>query len=203
MFMAYSEPKCWVLPTPGTRASGSRMREAIRSLSALRSMSGSLERRPTTIRKPLLALATTTPCCTTSDGRRGVASDTLFCTCTWAMSGSVPVWKVSVTEARPDELEVELKYSRLSMPVSCCSMTWVTALSVVAALAPGYEADTVTCGGATCGYASTPMLSSEITPASEIRMETTQAKPGWLMKNLDMADQSCASVCDGAASGAG
>ena len=131
------EPKCWVLLTPGTRASGSSTREAIRSLSALRSIAGSLERRPTTRRKPLLALATTTPCCTTSEGSRGVASATLFCTWTWAMSGSVPVSKVRVIETRPDELEVELKYSRLSMPVSCCSMTWVTACSAVRASAPG------------------------------------------------------------------
>ncbi len=30
--------------------------------------------------------------------------------------------------AAPFELEDEVKYSRLSMPVSCCSMTWVTVL---------------------------------------------------------------------------
>ncbi len=51
----------------------------------------------------------------------------------------------------PAELEVELKYSRLSMPVSCCSITWVTVDSIVSALAPGYVAVTVTWGGAMSG----------------------------------------------------
>src|SRR3546814_7866111 len=71
--------------------------------------SGLLERSAAIIRKPGLALATTTPCWTTSDGRRGVASATLFCTCTWAMSGSVPGLKVSVIEARPLVLDEEMK----------------------------------------------------------------------------------------------
>ena len=45
------------------------------------------------------------------------------------------------------------------MPVSCCSMTWVTARSTVSALAPGIAgADTPTCGGAMFGYDSTPRL---------------------------------------------
>ena len=66
----------------------------------------------TTIRKPALALATTTPCWVTSDGSRGVASATLFCTCTWAMSGSVPLSKVSVMLERPLALDDELKYKR-------------------------------------------------------------------------------------------
>src|SRR5690606_41224504 len=135
--VAYSEPRCWVLATPGPRAGGARLRGEVRSSSAVRSIDGSLERSPTTIREPLLALDPATPFCTTSEGRRGVASETLFCTWTWAMSGSVPVSKVRVIDTRPDELEVELKYSRLSMPVSCCSMTWVTACSAVRASAPG------------------------------------------------------------------
>jgi hypothetical protein len=71
-----------------------------------------LEVNATTIRKPASALATTTPCWVTSDGSRGVASATLFCTCTWAMSGSVPLSKVSVMLARPLALDDELKYSR-------------------------------------------------------------------------------------------
>lgn len=61
------------------------------------------------IRKPALALATTTPCLVTSEGRRGVASATLFCTCTWAMSASVPLSKVRVMVTRPDEEDDELK----------------------------------------------------------------------------------------------
>ncbi|MNY83101.1 hypothetical protein D3C86_2256330 [compost metagenome] len=49
----------------------------------------------------------------------------------------VPVSKVRVMLTRPLEADDELKYSRWSMPVSCCSMTWVTAFSAVSALAPG------------------------------------------------------------------
>ena len=64
------------------------------------------------IRKSGLDLVTVTPCATTSDGRRGVASATLFCVCTWAMSASEPGSKVRVTDAPPFALEDELKYIR-------------------------------------------------------------------------------------------
>ena len=106
-------------------------------LSALLSIEPSLERNATSIRKPLLDLFTSTPCCTTSEGSRGVASVILFCTCTWAVSGLVPWAKVRVMLTLPVELEDELKYSRWSRLVICCSMTWVTLRSTVCALAPG------------------------------------------------------------------
>ena len=92
-------------------------------------------------RKPAFAFETVTPCWITSVGRRGSASVARFCVCTAAMSGSVPGSKVSVIEDSPFELEDEVKYSRLLMPVSCCSITWVTACSTVSALAPGYPAE--------------------------------------------------------------
>jgi hypothetical protein len=84
-----------------------------------------------------LAFATMTPCCVTSAGNRGCARATLFCTCTSAMSWLVPVAKLKVMVAVPLLLDVEVKYNRLSMPVSCCSMICVTVDSMVAALAPG------------------------------------------------------------------
>lgn len=84
-----------------------------------------------------LAFATTTPCCVTCEGSSGWAIVTLFCTCTCAMSGLVPVANVRMICDWPLALEVELKYSRLSIPVSCCSITWVTVDSIVWALAPG------------------------------------------------------------------
>src|SRR5690606_39360209 len=89
-------------------------------------------------------------------------------------------------------LEDELKYTRLSMPVSCCSMIWVTAFSVVSALAPGYAALTITYGGAMFGYDSTPMSPIARRPPSAIRIAITHANTGWLMKKRDMAGQSCA-----------
>ena len=108
-FIAYSAPNCWTLPTPGMREIWSITREPLMLLSSLRSTAGLSEIRPTTMRKPELALATTTPWVVTSLGRRGVARETLFCTCTWAMSESVPVSKVRVMLALPLALEDELK----------------------------------------------------------------------------------------------
>jgi hypothetical protein len=50
-------------------------------------------------------LATLMPCRCTSCGSSGMASCSLFCTCTWAMSGLVPLSKVRVMVAWPlDEL---------------------------------------------------------------------------------------------------
>ena len=54
-----------------------------------------------TMRKLRADFATWTPCCCTAWGKRGSASCSLFCTCTWAMSGLVPASKVSVTDALP------------------------------------------------------------------------------------------------------
>ncbi len=52
------------------------------------------------------------------------------------MSGLVPGSKVAVIEEPPEALDEE-KYSRWSRPVSCCSITWVTAACTVSAEAPG------------------------------------------------------------------
>ena len=84
-----------------------------------------------------MALATTMPCCCTSWGSTGVASCSLFCTWTWAMSGSVPWAKVRVMVEVPELSPVEDMYSRWSSPFICCSMGWVTVLVTVAASAPG------------------------------------------------------------------
>ena len=94
-------------------------------------------RRPMPPRNPALTFAMRMPCWLTSVGRRGWASVTRFWVCTAAMSGLVPFWKVRVMVAEPSEADCEVKYRRLSRPVSCCSMTWVTVVSTVAALAPG------------------------------------------------------------------
>ena len=54
------------------------------------------ETKPITIRKELVDLVTRMPDCVTCAGRSGTASCSLFCTCTCAMSGSVPGAKVIV-----------------------------------------------------------------------------------------------------------
>ncbi|MOA50571.1 hypothetical protein D3C78_1736010 [compost metagenome] len=64
----------------------------------------SSETRPITSRKLRTALVTRMPCCWTSCGSSGVASCSLFCTCTWAMSGSTPWLKVAVMVMLPSEL---------------------------------------------------------------------------------------------------
>ncbi len=68
----------------------------------------SSETSATTSRKFFTALVTRMPCCCTSWGNSGVASCSLFCTCTWAMSGSVPCSKVTVISMLPSELLDEL-----------------------------------------------------------------------------------------------
>ena len=68
-------------------------------------------------------LVTRMPCCCTSCGSSGCASDSLFCTCTWAVSGLVPWRNVSVMDMLPSELLSEEMYSRPSRPFICCSIT--------------------------------------------------------------------------------
>ena len=63
----------------------------------------SVEMKAATIRKLLEVFWTRTPCCCTSWGKSDMACCNLFCTCTWAMSGSVPGLKVRVTLTLPDE----------------------------------------------------------------------------------------------------
>ncbi len=60
-----------------------------------------------TFRKLVADLVTCTPCCCTSCGSSGVASASLFCTCTWAVSGSVPLSKVRVMVTVPEDSLVE------------------------------------------------------------------------------------------------
>ena len=90
-----------------------------------------------TMRYVWLTLFTCTPCCATSSGNSGSAARSLFCTCTCAMSGSVPASNVSVICESPVMLLSELMYSRPSRPTIFCSMTCVTLLSTVCAEAPG------------------------------------------------------------------
>ncbi len=69
--------------------------------------------------------------------KRGVASCSRFCTCTCATSGSVPWEKLRVIVAAPLLSLFDEKYSKLSSPPSCCSITCTTVLATVCAEAPG------------------------------------------------------------------
>lgn len=81
-------------------------------------------------------LVTVTPLLCTASGSIASPCETLFCTCTWAVSGSVPESKVRVIEAVPAELLLEDMYSRWSRPVICCSRICVTEFCTVSAEAP-------------------------------------------------------------------
>ena len=96
MRTAYSEPMSSVLPIPSMRAISGWIREARMSSSCAPSTDGLFEYRPMKSRMSGLALATVMPCRPTSAGSSGCARLTLFCTCTSAMSGLVPVAKVRV-----------------------------------------------------------------------------------------------------------
>ncbi len=118
---------------------------------SVRSMLLSSETKPTTIKKLLFAFVTLTPCCCTICGRSGVASCSLFCTCTCAMSGSTSLSNVSVMPTPPFALLDEDIYKRPSRPFMFCSMICVTDSSTVCAEAPGYTALMLTDGGAIVG----------------------------------------------------
>ncbi|MNV88713.1 hypothetical protein D3C71_1829390 [compost metagenome] len=66
---------------------------------------GSVDTRPTMTRKFRTDLVTRIPCCCTSCGSSGVASASLFWTCTWAMSGLVPCSNVTVMVMLPSEFD--------------------------------------------------------------------------------------------------
>jgi len=54
-----------------------------------------------------LLFLTVMPCRCTSSGSSGVAGDSLFCTCTCAMSGSASGPKVSVSSMLPVESDTD------------------------------------------------------------------------------------------------
>ncbi len=103
------------------------------------------------------------------------------------MSGLVPGANVAVMLTWPDELLDEEKYKRLSMLVSCCSMTCVTEFCTVCAEAPGKLAETVTAGGAIVGYCAIGSVRTDRNPATMMTMAMTQAKMGRSMKKRAMA----------------
>src|SRR5437868_6293712 len=73
------------------------------------------------------------------------------------------------------------------MPVSCCSITWVTEFCTVSADAPGKLAPIFTEGGAMFGYCSIGSVEIERPPASMITIAITHAKTGRSMKNCEIA----------------
>ena len=73
----------------------------------------------------------------------------------------------------------------LSIPLIWLSSGAATDSASVAASAPGYCAVTVICTGLMSGYCSTGSLASETPPAIQMISDTTTAKTGRSMKNLE------------------
>ena len=107
MRMAYWLPNKSASPTPFTRRIGSSTVAEMKLPSWTSVMLAFVDDSAKNIRKLKVALVTVTPACWTVIGRLGVANCNLFCTCTWALSGSVPGWKYNVTAAEPLELLLE------------------------------------------------------------------------------------------------
>ncbi len=131
-------------------------------------------------------LSVVTPVRCTSAGSLGTTCATRFCTCTCALSRSVPTANVTVSVIRPSEVDCENVYSMSSTPLSCCSSGPATVSAMTLGLAPGYDSRTTTVGGATFGYSVTGNWLSAIAPPMTITSESTTAKIGRVMKNCAM-----------------
>ncbi len=73
----------------------------------------------------------------TSGGMTGSASDTRFCTNTWAISESVPSLNVMVNVYVPSLVQRDDIYIMPSTPLTCSSIGAATVSRTVAAFAPG------------------------------------------------------------------
>ena len=91
----------------------------------------------TTIIRSGDALRTVTPRRCTSSGRRGVATETRFCTSTCAISTSVPGLNTTLMFSVPSPTDCEVMYSMLSTPFTSCSIGVATVSASTSAEAPG------------------------------------------------------------------
>ena len=98
---------------------------------------------------------------------------------------SVPTSNVTVSLYVPDDEDVELIYIIPSTPFTCCSIGIPTVCAIVSALAPGYIAVTCTVGGVIEGYWSIGNTKSDTPPATRSNSDSTVAKIGRSMKNLE------------------
>src|SRR5690606_34912589 len=104
---------------------------------------------------------------------------------TVASSGSVPGWKVTVICSTPSDPATDLKYIMSSMPLMASSSGVATVSAITLGLAPGYTVRTTTDGGTTSGYSPIGSRGIETSPAAKITIDSTAAKIGRSMKNLE------------------
>src|SRR6476661_7923801 len=121
----------------------------------------------------------------TSSGSRGSACATRFCTSGCALSASVPSLNVTLSVSTPSVVAWLLMYSMPSVPLIASSSGIATVSGLTFGLAPGYVARTTTVGGTTSGYSEIGNPRSAISPARKISTDSTPAKVGRSMKNLE------------------
>ncbi len=80
---------------------------------------------------------TDTPRRLTRSGRIGSASDSRFCTSTWAMFRSTPGLNVTVSVYVPSFVHCDDMYIMFSTPLTCCSIGAATVSATTWAFAPG------------------------------------------------------------------
>src|SRR6266567_4155926 len=102
----------------------------------------------------------------TRTGMTGNASDTRFCTSTWAMSESMPRRNVTVSVYEPSLVACDDIYIMPSTPETWASIGAATVSRTVCELAPGYWAVTCTVGGVTSGYCATGNVQTATNPAN-------------------------------------
>src|SRR5262249_2829119 len=132
-----------------------------------------------------------TPWRLTSSGSLASATLTRFCTSTWAMSRLVPSSKVTSRVIWPSLVEREDMYIMFSTPLTSCSIGVATVSATTLALAPGYDAGTLTVGGVISGYWAIGNLISATRPMMMMTMEMTVAKTGRSTKNRASMLRTC------------
>src|SRR6516162_9750895 len=80
-------------------------------------------------------------------------------------------------------------YIMPSTPLTCCSIGAATVSATTRALAPGYDADTSTVGGAISGYCATGRVTRATPPPSVMNMDSTEAKIGRSMKKRENTEK--------------
>src|SRR5687768_5030804 len=85
----------------------------------------------------------------------------------------------------PSEPATDLKYIMSSTPLIASSSGVATVSAMTFGLAPGYTVRTTTDGGTTSGYSLMGNNGIAIRPAAKITIDSTAAKIGRSMKNLE------------------
>ena len=143
------------------------------------------EVRCTTIRKVGDCFCVVTPWRRTSSGRRASAWADAVLHAHRRVVGIGAGLKVTVICSTPSEPATDLRYIMSSTPLIASSSGVATVSAITFGLAPGYTVRTTTDGGTTSGYSLIGSSGIAIRPAAKITIDSTAAKIGRSMKNLE------------------